>query len=194
MPPTSPEHGSARPPHPLAVRLIQALGAAPARVIDVATGSGRNARALRAAGFEVVAIGDGDATPQRLAAEPRRFAAAISTHGLLHGTPASIGALLHAVAERLEPGGLLHATFGSTRDARCGQGTAIEPYVYAPADGDERGVPHAFYDEPRLRALLEATFDLDRIEERDAGESAGAWAHARPLERAVHWFVEARKR
>ena len=62
MPPTSPEHASVRPPHPLAVELIAVLGAGGARVIDFASGSGRNARALRAAGFEVAEIGDADAT------------------------------------------------------------------------------------------------------------------------------------
>ena len=61
MPPTSPEQASVRPPHPLAARLIAAHGGASVRAIDLATGSGRNARALQDAGIDVLAIGDAEA-------------------------------------------------------------------------------------------------------------------------------------
>jgi hypothetical protein len=180
MPPTSPEHASARPPHPLAVELIAVLGVGGARVIDFASGSGRNARALRAAGFERTS---------------GRFAAALSTHGLLHGTLEVIGAAIEAIAAKLEPGGRLFATFGSVRDARFARGLEIERFVYAPLDGDERGVAHAFFDEPRLRALLEGRFLLESVEVRNADEIAGDWAHSeKPLRSSAHWFVRARKR
>jgi tellurite methyltransferase len=196
MPPTSPEQASARPPHPLALRLIAAHGGASVRAIDLATGSGRNAHALRGAGIDVLAIDDAQAaSPEALAGASGRYAAVLSTHGLLHGTPASIGATLAAVAARLEPQGRLYATFGSTRDARFGAGTQIEPFVFAPHDGDERGVAHAFFDQRRLRSLLDRNFTIEWMEERDADAIAGAWAHReKPLESSVHWFVEARKR
>ena len=195
MPPTSPEHASARPPHPLAVELIAVLGAGGARVIDFASGSGRNARALRAAGFEVAEIGDADASARAIECIAGTFAAALSTHGLLHGTDEVIGAAVEAIAGKLEPGGRLFATFGSVRDARFAQGLQIQPFVYAPADGDERGIPHAFFDESRLRALLEERFDLESVEERNADEIAGDWAHReKPLRSSAHWFVQARKR
>jgi hypothetical protein len=192
MPPTSPEQASARPPHPLAVELIAVLGAGKARVIDFASGSGRNARALRAAGFNVLEIGDRDATAGALNRIEGKFSAAISTHGLLHGTIAAVSAAIEAIASKLEPGGRLYATFGSTRDARYARGREIEPFVYAPLDGDERDVAHAFFDEPRLRALLDPWFEVEYIEERDAAETAGDWAHQeKPLHQAVHWFVRA---
>jgi hypothetical protein len=196
MPPTSPEHASARPPHPLAAQLIAALGSRNARVIDFATGSGRNASALQRAGHEVLAIDDGaaaDSTALATVTEP--YQAAISTHGLLHGTPATIDALLAVLAGSMQPGGLLYATFGSIADARYGQGREIEPFVYAPGDGDERGVPHVFYDEARLRAALGVWFDIESLEERGVDQVAGAWAHPEsPLERSVHWFAKARRR
>src|SRR5580704_6164768 len=100
MPPTSPEHASVRPPHPLAVELIAVLGVGGARVIDVASGTGRNARALRAAGFEVVEVGDAAATAATVEHTHGSFAAALSTHGLLHGTIGSIGAAIEAIAAK----------------------------------------------------------------------------------------------
>jgi hypothetical protein len=194
MPPTSPEHDSARPPHPLAERLARSLGAG-SRVIDFAAGRGRNARALRAAGLDVLAIEDAAATPEGLRAARGSYAAVLSTHGLLHGTPASIGGLLAALAARLQPGGRLYATFGSTRDARFGAGVGIEPFVFAPEEGDERGVPHAFFDEGRLRRLLDPWFAIETMDERGADDIAGSWAHPnRPLERSVHWLVVAARR
>jgi hypothetical protein len=196
MPPTSPEQASARPPHPLAGSLIAALGGAAARVVDFAAGSGRNARALREAGLTVLAVDDGAATRHAGSALGNGpYRALLSTHGFLHGTPASLAATLDLVADALEPGGLLFATFGSTEDARFGTGTELEPFVYAPDDGDERGVPHIFFDADRLRELLERHFAVDLMEERDADETAGAWAHReKPLSGSVHWFVQARKR
>ena len=104
MPPTSPEHASVRPPHPLAVELIAVLGAGGARVIDFASGSGRNARALRAAGFEVAEIGDADAT----AADDRRRQRELR-RGTLDPRVASrhvevIGAAVEAIAAKLDRG------------------------------------------------------------------------------------------
>lgn len=195
MPPTSPEHASARPPHPLAVELIAVLGVGGARVIDFASGSGRNARALRTAGFEVAEIGDADATAATIEGASGSFAAALSTHGLLHGTLEVIEAAVEAIAAKLAPGGRLFATFGSVRDARFEQGLEIQRFVYAPLDGDERGIAHAFFDESRLRALLEGRFALESVEERNADEVAGDWAHReKPLRNSAHWFVHARKR
>jgi hypothetical protein len=174
-------------PHPLAVALIDRLRDRPAAVVlEIGRGSGRNTRALETAGFPVRTLED---EPQLLCA------GAISSHALLHGTPASIATLLSRIADRLEPQAPLFATFGSVRDRRYGEGSWIEPYVYAPAEGDERGVPHAFFDRRRLRLLIEPLFEIESLEERDVDTLAGSWAHARrPLEDAVHWFVIARRR
>lgn len=191
----SPEDRPAFPaPHPLATALIERLGSGCSLpVLDLATGRGRNAAALRRAGFEVVAIDDSAAaSPAPLASVRGPFAAVISTHGLLHGSPVQIAGRLTQLAGVLERGGALYATFGSVRDARFGQGTRIDEATYAPNDGDERGVPHAFFDRVALESLLSTHFTIESLEERAVDEIAGSWAHdRRPLAQAVHWFAVA---
>jgi hypothetical protein len=181
----------------LAESLIKRLhSSAKSRVLDFAAGSGRNGEALRRAGFTVVAIGDDAAagdTP--LVAVCERFGAVLSTHGLLHGTPAVIAARVHGIAECLDSGGLLFATFGSTSDARFGHGRRIDGSTFVPLDGDERGVAHAYFDGEQLRALLAPYFEVETLHEIGVDGVAGTWAHReRPLEGAAHWFAIARKR
>ena len=95
----------------------------------------------------------------------------------------------------MEPGASLFGTFGSTRDARYESGTLIEPHVYAPDGGDERGVAHAYFDDSRLRELLAPHFTIDSMREVPVDDIAGTWAHSTsPLRDAVHWFVVATKR
>lgn len=182
MSPDSPEHGSIRPPHPLCLALVERLRDRPGvDVFEIGSGSGRNTRALLAAGFTVNAT-------------PGPYAGALSTHALLHGTPDEIREHVNAIARALEPGAPFYVTFGSVRDARCGEGTRIADYTFAPAHGDEAGVPHAFFDEARLRAMLEERFVVESLRERDVDDVAGAWAHReRPLRGAVHWFAELQK-
>lgn len=184
-------------PHPLAAALIERLHAGDgARVLDFACGSGRNGAALRAAGFTVVEVDDaaaGTAEPLRDISEP--FDAAISTHGLLHGTPDAIASRLRAIAERLHTGGILHATLGSSRDERFGRGLRLGDWTFAPLDGDESGIPHTYYDRDRAVAMLVPHFHVESLEEADVDDVAGRWAHtARPLQGAVHWFAIARRR
>jgi hypothetical protein len=172
-------HAPHRPPHPLAFALIERLRGQPgARVLEIGAGSGRNTRALAAAGLAVQTLPASDC------------AGALATHALLHGTQASLAALLAQIARALEPDAPLYATFGSVHDARYGKGQALEPHVFAPLDGDEIGVAHAFFDEARLRALLAPHFTVESIGETAVDEIAGSWAHpAAPLRDAVHWFV-----
>ncbi|MGB6987099.1 MAG: hypothetical protein WBD74_14095 [Candidatus Aquilonibacter sp.] len=184
MTPESPE-AVHRPPHPLALELIERLRARPgAQILEIGAGSGRNTRALEAAGFRVYAPPAGGPC-----------AAALTTHALLHGTPESLGRALATIADALEPAAPLFGTFGSTEDARYGIGTNLEPYVYAAEDGDERGVVHAYFDAARLRELLAPHFAIESMHEVKVDEIAGKWAHATtPLRGAVHWFVVATKR
>jgi hypothetical protein len=185
------------PPHPLAAALIERLQSRPeSRILDFAAGSGRNGEALRRAGFTVVRIDDDAAASERpLANLCERVDAVISTHGLLHGTVATIAARVSSIADHLMSGGLLYATFGSTHDARFGRGERIDDSTFAPLGGDEGGIAHAYFDRERLRALLEARFDVESLNERDVDEIAGSWAHRkRPLRGAAHWFAIARKR
>ena len=166
------------------------------RVLDVAAGSGRNTAALERAGFDVLAVDDEAA--MRVSAMRSlhgAFAGAVSTHGFLHGTAAEIAERLDALAAHLEPDAVFAATFGSTRDARFGKGTAIDLSTYACDEGDEAGVPHAFFTQSQLCALLEPEYEIESIEERDVDEIAGKWAHqGLRLAGAVHWFVLARRR
>ncbi|MGC9991374.1 MAG: hypothetical protein ABSD52_03105 [Candidatus Cybelea sp.] len=183
--------------HPLAVRLIEHLrGGREIRVLEFACGTGRNTRALREAGLDVVTIDDpAAASAAPLAGVPGRFAAALSTHGLLHGTPAIIASHVSQIAGRLAKDGVLYATFGSVRDARFDHGERVDASTFAPAEGDERGVPHAFFTRDKLVALLDPHFAIDSLEEHDADEVAGTWAHQeRPLSDAVHWFAVATAR
>jgi hypothetical protein len=184
-------------PHPLAESLIKRLQSSPkSRILDFAAGRGRNGEALRRAGFTVVTIGDDAAASAAPLADVReRFVAALSTHGLLHGTPGAIAARLRAIADRLDSGGLLYATFGSTNDARFGHGRQIDDSTFAPLDGDERDVAHSYFDGDQLRALLAPYFDLETLHETGVDGVAGAWAHGeRPLKGAAHWFAIARRR
>lgn len=168
-----------RPPHPLALELIDRLrNRHGAPVLEIGRGSGRNTRALEAAGFHVI-----DLDSEQIAA------GALSTHTFLHGTPDAIASLLARVAKRLEPGAPFLVTFGSRQDARFGQGTRIEDHVFAPEEGDERGVPHAFFDEISLRRLLKA-WHVESLREQIVDDIAGQWAHEQqPLRGAVHWFA-----
>lgn len=179
MSPDSPQP-AVRPPHPLALELIDRLRNRPgATVLEIGGGSGRNTRALEAAGFRVIDLDSEDIA-----------AAALSTHTFLHGTPDSIAALLSRVADRVEPGAAFYVTFGSVNDARCGVGTFIEEYVYAPETGDERGVPHTFFDGELLARLLETRWKVESLREERVDDIAGTWAHElRPLHGAVHWFA-----
>jgi hypothetical protein len=184
-------------PHPLAEDLINRLHSGPkTRVLDFASGRGRNGEALRRAGLRVVSVSDEEAAsdgPVRAAAGP--FTAVLSTHGFLHGTAAAIAARMRAVAKRLAGDGLFYATFGSVRDARFGHGHRIDESTYTPMDGDERGVAHAYFDREALLTILEPNFVVESLREERVDQIAGSWAHpTRPLGGAVHWFVIARKR
>jgi hypothetical protein len=173
--------------HPLALALAERLRGAPgARILEVGSGSGRNTRALQRAGFNVVADDSPDTEP---------CAAALSTHALLHGSPLSIARRLAGISARIAPGAPLYATFGSIHDARYGAGTQIAPFTYAPLAGDERGVAHAFFDEARLRGLLEPHWLVESLDEHRVDGLAGTWAHReQPLRDAVHWFAIALRR
>ncbi len=182
------------PAHPLALELIDRLHEKDhARVVDFGSGRGRNTQALVEAGFEVIAISDEDASDRSALDGPAgSFDAVLTTHALLHGTPQSVAERLDAVARALREEGLLYATFASVRDARYGKGERLADATFAPSDGDERGVPHVYFDEPSLRAIVAPNFTIESLEERDADRIAGTWAHPHtPLRGAVHWLLRA---
>jgi hypothetical protein len=180
------------PPHPLAERLAAALHGRPTRVLVWGPGDGRNSRALRAAGALVEEL-EADADPARGA---RPYDAVLSTHALLHGTTATVAARLAAISGVIAAGGSLYATLGSTADARCGRGTRVAGGSgWAPVEGPEAGVAHAFFDAAGVAAALGTAYELRWMEERDVRAVVGRWAHPLPQqEPLVHWLIEARRR
>ena len=176
--------------------LLERLRTRPgARVLDFCTGSGRNATILRTAGYDVLAVSDADADRAELSSSGDGFAAAISTHGLLHGTLDEIAERIARIAAALEPRGLLYAAFGSVRDARYGSGARIAEATFAPLDGDERGVAHTYFTRERLETLLRPRYVIESLDETGVDALAGAWAHReRPLVKAVHWLAVAHRR
>jgi hypothetical protein len=176
-------------PHPLAVRVSHEQRTGD-RVLVVGPGRGRSLGVLAAAGLSVETAEAGDVL---LDTQRGPYAAVLSTHALLHGTPAAVAARCARILERLTNGGRLYATFGSVRDPRFGTGTAVDG-GWAPNEGDEAGVVHAYFDRSALEAAL-AGFLLLCASEHDVRETVGRWAHAPDavLRPSVHWFVEARR-
>jgi hypothetical protein len=182
------------PAHPLAELLAQRLARGD-RVLDFGSGKGRNGDALRESGLAVTSLGDADAsTAVALRSLRERFDGIVATHALLHGSLQSVAERIDAIAHALVDGGLFFATFASTRDARYGSGERVAEETFAPKDGDEAGVPHVYYDEERLRAILTPYFRIESVDEQSADAIAGGWAHpTTPLHGAVHWLVRAVK-
>lgn len=184
-------HPSTQDAHPLAYRLIEILAGAPGEVIEVGTGSGRNTRALRAAGVNVVEIGEETAYTQL---PSRTFVAAIATHAYLHGTLAKLRAGFAELARVLAPGAPIAVTLGSINDARFGLGTPYDDVTFAPGDGPEIGIPHAYLDRDGVTDVLRP-FRIESCEEHEVDAVVGQWAHADDATTGKrHWFVIARKR
>ncbi|MDP9018441.1 MAG: class I SAM-dependent methyltransferase [Candidatus Eremiobacteraeota bacterium] len=176
-------------PHPLAQKLLAELPSEAATVLEIGGGSGRNLRALRAAGLNVHTIEE--LLSQPLPRAP--FDAVLSTHALLHGTPESLAASMRCIRALLKPQARLYATFGSTHDSRYGHGTKIDANTFAPVDGDEAGVAHAYFNEAEMRKLLDGLC-IEDLSEVAVDKIAGSWAHSTsPLSGAMHWFATAKK-
>jgi SAM-dependent methyltransferase len=201
-------------PHPLATALAATLEVASAapRVLVLGAGSGRNLPPFLAAGARVAVL---ESNPERAAAVSARFAsapglsvahgsygepapfaggfaAAFSSHALLHGTTSDVARAVAAIRVRLAIGGQFVLTLGSKRDPRFGTGRRVAADTFAPIAGSEAGVAHAFFDAAGVRALLGA-FALDDVREAEAGADVGRWAHEPDeAEIIVHWWVRAR--
>ena len=177
-------------PHPLAQRLLDELPPGGV-VLEIGPGSGRNTRALRDAGVEVMPVAPTVAEFATLGS--RAFDAVLSTHALLHGTPASIEAMLARCVASMNAGAKLYATFGSTRDARFGTGQRISAHAFAPLDGDEAGIAHSYFNSDDVRELLRPLRVVE-LTEVCVDDVAGRWAHTNaPLSNAYHWFAVAEK-
>lgn len=160
-------------------------------VLEVGSGTGRNTRALTAAGLEVVPVSD-DTPYTQLPAGRRAIAAALSTHAYLHGTTAKLRAGIAELARVLRRGASLYVTLGSIDDVNFGFGEQIDEHTYVPGDGPEAGVPHVYLDRDGVASLFRG-FTLDSLEQVDVDDIVGRWAHAQDEPRGKrHWFVQAR--
>ena len=167
-----------------------------APVIDVNAGSGRNTAALAAAGIPVVATRDDEPYTQ-LPGERDAFAAAISTHGYLHGATAKLRAGFAELRRVLRPGAPAFFTLGSIDDPRFGFGEALDERTFAPGAGPEIGIPHAYFEADGVVELLRG-FTVESLENVDVTDIVGRWAHPddpddEEHEPIFHWLVIATK-
>lgn len=178
--------------HPLAKRLYERVAAGAGPIVVIGDGHGRNSRALKEAGLSVVAIPD--ETPYtQIAYPPRHFAGALSTHAYLHGTASKIRLGVAELARVLQTSAPAFLTFGSIQDVRYGFGEALDVQTFAPGDGPEQGVPHAYFDRDGILELLRPLVIVS-MDELNVDAIVGKWAHLEDEPPGkVHWFVEARK-
>ena len=162
-------------------------------MIEVGTGSGRNTRALVAAGIPTVGVPD--STPYtQLPGTRDDYGAALATHAYLHGASPKLRAGIAELRRVLRPGAPAYLTLGSFKDARYGLGVPLDDRTFAPGDGDEAGIPHAYFDRDGVIELLFG-FTIDSMEEVGVDAIVGRWAHGDDdaVTGRVHWFVVARR-
>lgn len=178
--------------HPLAQRLYESVTKGSGTIVIVGDGRGRNSRALGEAGLSIVAIPD-EASYTQLEFPPRHFAGALSTHAYLHGTASKIRLGVAELARVLQAGAPAFLTFGSIQDVRYGFGDALDPHTFAPGEGPEKGVPHAYFDRDGILEVLRP-LSIASLEEVNVDAIVGKWAHLEDEPPGkVHWFAEVRK-
>ena len=160
-------------------------------MLEIAAGSGRNTRAFVDAGIPILSTRDEDPTTQ-LPGAREVYAAAISTHGYLHGATDKLRAAFAELRRVLVTGAPIAITLGSIADARFGFGTASDERTFAPGDGPEMGVPHAYFERTGAIEILRG-FTIESLEEVDVDDVVGRWAHDDEPSGMVHWFAVARK-
>ena len=185
---------SAQTAHPLAELLIELAREHPldGPVIEVGTGSGRNTRALVAAGIPNLTVPD--STPYtQLPGSRETYGAALSTHAYLHGATPKLRAGIAELRRVLRPNAPAFITLGSFKDARYGLGVPLDERTFAPGEGDEAGIPHAYFDRDGVIELLFG-YTIVSLEEVDVDDIVGRWAHTDDeIVGRVHWFVVARR-
>jgi len=160
-------------------------------IVEIAAGSGRNTRYFVELGIPIVSTRDEESYTQ-LPGGRNVYAAAISTHGYLHGTVAKLRLGFAELRRVLRPGAPIVITLGSIEDARFGLGVPLEATTFAPGDGDEAGIPHAYFDRAGVIELLAPAFTVESLHETNVDQIVGRWAHEAPAG-MWHWFVVARR-
>jgi len=173
----------------LAARYVERALRGP--VIEIAAGSGRNTRYFVDRAVPIVSTRD-DETYTQLPGGRNTYAAALSTHGYLHGTVAKLRLGFAELRRVLRPGAPVALTLGSIHDARFGLGTAIDETTFAPGDGEEAGIPHSYFDRQGVLDVLAPAFAVESLAEVHVDEIVGRWAHEAPTG-MWHWFVHGRR-
>jgi hypothetical protein len=184
---------SPQPAHPLAAEVARLYHERrmTGPVIEIAAGVGRNTKYLVEEGIPIVSTRDDESYTQ-LPGGRRLYAAALSTHGYLHGTVAKLRQGLAELRRVLRPGAPILITLGSIEDARFGLGIALDETTFAPGDGEEAGIPHSYFDRAGVIELLAPAFTVESLAERNVDDVVGRWAHQTPGG-MWHWFVTARR-
>jgi hypothetical protein len=160
-------------------------------VIEIAAGAGRNTRYLVEVGIPIVSTRDDESYTQ-LTGGRNLYAAALSTHGYLHGTIPKLRLGFAELRRVLRPGAPIFITLGSVEDARFGLGVPVDDTTFAPGDGAEVGIPHAYFDRSGVTDVLAPAFRIESLSEVNVDDIAGKWAHDAPAG-MWHWFVVARR-
>lgn len=147
---------------------------------------------MREAGLTVVAVPD--ETPYtQLGGAGNAYEGALSTHAYLHGTSSKIRSGIAELARVLRVGAPAFLTFGSIQDVRYGFGDRIDVHTFAPGDGPEAGVPHAYFDRDGMLEVLRP-LTVVSLEEVAVDDIVGKWAHLDDEPRGkMHWFAEVTK-
>ncbi len=156
-------------------------------IIEIAAGSGRTTRSFVDAGIPIVSTRDDESYTQ-LPGGRNLYAAAISTHGYLHGTVAKLRLGFAELRRVLRPGAPVMLTLGSIEDARFGLGLPVEETTFAPGEGEEAGIPHAYFDRAGVIEVLAPTLTIESLTHVNVDDIVGRWAHAEPAG-MWHWFV-----
>jgi len=158
-------------------KFIALLPAPPARVLDLGCGTGRHMVAIAAHGYQLTGMDRARhgmtlardwMTKENLDTQlceqdfhyPLPFATA-SFHGLIstqvihHALLVDIQNTVDEIYRVLKPGGVVFVTTTLYPPKRPNI-KEIEPYTYVPQEGSERGLPHHYFDEERLRQTFSA--------------------------------------
>jgi SAM-dependent methyltransferase len=175
-----------RPVQEFVSLLERSFAERPLRIWDLCCGAGRHTAAMAARGHSLFAS---DGSPEGMLLTQRRLAKAglaaetavadmtvcpwggASFHGVVswdalhHNLLREIETALDAAQRHLVAGGWLLATLKSVHADCFGHGEEIEPGTFVQQTGAEAGVPHHYFDEDGIRAVLrkwELSFLVER--------------------------------
>jgi SAM-dependent methyltransferase len=145
------------------------------RIWDLCCGAGRHTVALARFGFDVYASDNAPNAIERTKdwLAEAKFAATcavaemtenpwkgVTFQGILcwnsinHNTAKNIQKTIDMAYDSLEQGGLFLVTLKSSKADRFGVGTEVEPNTFVPADGNEAGVLHHYFNHEEIKCMF----------------------------------------